>query len=154
MTPSGAHEHAHSSVLRKNERLAFLLRFAKYDFAQTAVAVNRRVPVEQPCGKGSPFVRLSLLRELVSDINRESARTGERFNGLHTTVVRAREDPLDRVAREQIHETQRLPTATLVERPPPVVASPLRALARQGVSDQQHATSVWSSSRTALQSSI
>src|SRR6266498_2798991 len=132
MTRSRAHAHAHRAVRRQHERLALLLRFTDHDFAQTAVATNGRVRVQQPRDQSSTFVRLSLFGELVSHLDRESARTSERLDGLHTTVVPTGDDPLDRINREQAHETQRLPAPTLVERPPQVVTFPLRAAGRSG----------------------
>lgn len=105
------------------------------------MTADRRVPVEGADER--PAVCLVvLLEQLLARLDDEIARNSERLDRLDAAVGRARDDAVDLVAGEQLHERLRLAPALVVQRPQPVVARPPVAVAGTRVADQQdHACS-------------
>ena len=81
---------------------------------------------------------LTILAELVAKLDLHSARSGQRRYGLNASVGRARKNTFDRVVGNQLGERCGLRATLFVERPEPIVACPLVALACSRVSDQEH----------------
>jgi hypothetical protein len=87
------------------------------------------------------LAELTLLAELLAQLDLQTAPMRERLDRLDAAVVRAREDAVDVVVFERVDERGSLLAPFLVERPPPVVTAPLLAVAGSSVAYEQNGQS-------------
>ena len=87
------------------------------------------------------LAELTLLAELLPQLDLQTPRLRERLNRLDATVVWARENAVDVVALERVDERGSLLAPLLVERPPPVVAAPVFPVAGSCVANEQNGQS-------------
>jgi hypothetical protein len=101
------------------------------------VAVHRHRRRTELAREAEERVQPGAFRQLLPLLHRNPAPPDQRLDRLHAADVRARQDPIEAVAREDLHQALGLPGSAGVERPQPVVTLPALPVARARVPNEE-----------------